>query len=109
MNALRIYDICNPVDGLGYAMIDPRLTWLRARVTCGDDADEIPSTSFLQHQRTSAITLTRILTAATVTSAHHLVINDDVDAIGPMPSLAEAIIDHGHVYSLQRLGPQSGT
>lgn len=53
--------------------------------------------------------LTRILTAATVTGAHHLVINDDVDAIGPMPSLADAIIDHGHVYSLQRLGSQSGT
>lgn len=53
--------------------------------------------------------LTRILTTATVTGAHHLVIDDDVDAIGPMPSFTEAIIDHGHVYSLQRLGSQSRT
>lgn len=53
--------------------------------------------------------LTRILTAAAVTGAHHLVINDDVDAIGPMPPLTEAIIDHGNVYRLQRLRSQSRT
>lgn len=120
-------------------MIDPRLTWLRAGVTSGDDADEIPPTGFLQHQwaaavalkikkhraremmneitgdgdssfkqyapmMTKALYLTRVLAAAAVTGAHHLVINDDVDAIGSMPSLAEAIIDHGHVHCLQRLG-----
>jgi len=56
-NALRVYDVRNPVDGFGHAMIDSRLTWLRAGITCRNDTDEIPSTSFLQHQRTSAVTL----------------------------------------------------
>lgn len=58
---------------------------------------------------TKPLYLTRVLAAAAITGAHHLVINDDVDAIGSMPSLAEAIIDHGHVHCLQRLGSQSGT
>jgi len=56
-NALRVYDVRNPVDGFGHAMIDSRLTWLRAGITCRNDTDEIPSTGFLQHQRTSAVTL----------------------------------------------------
>jgi len=54
---LRIYDVCDPVDGLGHAMIDSRLTWLRAGITGGDDADEIPSTGFLQHQWAAAVAL----------------------------------------------------
>jgi len=48
--------------------------------------------------------LTRIFAAAAVTGAHHLVVNDDVDAVGAMPPLAEAIIDHGHIHRLQCLG-----
>lgn len=52
--------------------------------------------------------LTRVLTATAITGAHHLVINDDVDTIGSMPSLADAIVDHGHIHCLQCLGSQSG-
>lgn len=32
-DALRVYDIRDPVDGLGHAMIDTRLTRLRAGIT----------------------------------------------------------------------------
>lgn len=56
-DALRIYDVRNPVDGLSYAMIDARLTRLRAGITGGDDANEIPPTSFFQHQGTAAVAL----------------------------------------------------
>jgi len=60
------------------------------------------------HDDESARYLTRVLAAAAITGAHHLVVDDDVDAVGPMPPFAHAIIDHGHVHRLQRLGPQSG-
>lgn len=56
-DALRVYDIRDPVDSLGHAMIDPWLTWLCTGITCGDNADEVPSASFLQHQWTSTVTL----------------------------------------------------
>jgi len=55
--ALRIYDVRDPVDGLGHAMIDTRLTRLRAGITGGDDANEIPPTGFFQHQWAAAIAL----------------------------------------------------
>lgn len=57
--ALRIYDVCDPVDGLSHAMIDTRLARLRARVTGGNYADQVPSTGLLQHQRAAAVTLRR--------------------------------------------------
>lgn len=60
------------------------------------------------HDDETVCYLTRVLAAAAVPGAHHLVINDDVDAVGPMPPFADAIIDHGHVHGLQRLGPQPG-
>jgi hypothetical protein len=51
--------------------------------------------------------LTRILSTASVSSAHHLIIDDDVDAIGFVPPLAESVVDDWHVDGLQGLWPQS--
>lgn len=54
---LRVYDIRDPIDGLGHAMIDTRLTRLRTGITSGYYADQVPSTGFLQHQRATAVAL----------------------------------------------------
>lgn len=45
--------------------------------------------------------LTRVLSAGSVSRAHHLVVDDNVNAVRTMPSLAYPIVDNGHVDGLQ--------
>lgn len=41
--------------------------------------------------------LTGVFATISVSGTHHLVVDDDVDALGLVPVLALAIVDDGHV------------
>lgn len=58
------------------------------------------------HQRTTGVALAGILAAIAIAGTKHLLVDDHIDAILSMPTLADAILNHGHVDSLQRLGAQ---
>ena len=53
--------------------------------------------------------LAGVLAAAPVAGAHHLVVDDDVDAVALVPLLTQPVVDDGHVHGLQGLGPQART
>lgn len=84
-----------------------RLTTRGAGVTRRDDAYQIPAAVLLVHQRTTGVTLARILAPIAVARTEHLLVDDHVDAVLPVPALADAILDHRHIDGLQRLGTQT--
>lgn len=59
------------------------------------------------HQRPTRITLAGVFAAIAITRAEHLLVDDHIDAILPMPALAYSILNHRHIDSLQRLGTQT--
>lgn len=69
---------------------------------------QIPTAVLLMHQRAAGIALAGILAAIAIAGAQHLLVDDDIDAILSMPALADAILNHGHIDSLQSFGAQAG-
>jgi hypothetical protein len=53
--------------------------------------------------------LAGILTASPVSCTHHLIIDDNIDAVGLVPAFTEAVVYHWHIHSLQSLRTKSGT
>ena len=103
---LWVDTVGNPITGVSHSVINTRLTWLGTAVACWHQAYQGPSSIVFHHQRTSAVSLTRVLATAVVTSAHHLVVDDHVNPLLPVPLLALPVVDHGHVHHLQGLGSQ---
>lgn len=60
------------------------------------------------HQRSSRVALARVLATVAIARAEHLLVDDHVDAVLPVPALADSVLDHGHIHGLQRLGTQPG-
>lgn len=58
--------------------------------------DQIPASTFLMHQWSTTVALAWIFSATTISSAHHFRINDNIDAIRSMPSLADSAIKSIH-------------
>ena len=54
------------------------------------------------HQRSSTVPLAGVLAAVVIPSAHHLVVDDDIDALVPMPLLALSVVYHRDVHHLQQ-------
>ena len=54
---LREGDVRYPVGRVGNPVVDTRLTWFSARVSGRYDANQLPASVFLQHQRSSGIAL----------------------------------------------------
>lgn len=72
-----------------------------------DNAYQIPTAVLLMHQRSAGIALAGVLAAIAIAGAQHLLVDDDIDAILSVPALANAILNHGHINSLQSLGAQA--
>lgn len=89
-------------------MIDPRLSSLRARIPRRHDPNQKPPALLLQHQRPPRIPLTTVAAPVLVARAQHLVVDDDPDAFGAMPSFAHPAINYGHLHGLQGLGSEPG-
>lgn len=90
-------------------MVDAGLTPLGAGVARTDDADQGPSAFDLGHEGAAGIALAGVLASLIVARAHHLVVDDNVNPVGSMPPLANAIVYYRNVHRLQSLWPQSRT
>ena len=88
-------------------VVYPGLAGLGAAVACADQAYEGPAAVVLHHERAPAVPLAAVLAAPIVAGAHHLVVDDHVDPLLPVPLLALPVVDHGHVHHLECLGPES--
>lgn len=105
--SVQVADVRNPVDGVRDAVVDPGLPSRRTGVagrhhTCNRIkslvffrvlfavclTDQVPSAALLVHQRAAAVALARVLASVSVPSTHHFRVDDDVDAVRPMPPLA---------------------
>ena len=83
-------------------MVDAGLTPLGAGVARTDDADQGPSAFDLGHEGAAGIALAGVLASLIVARAHHLVVDDDPDALVAMPSLAFAVVNGRHVDDLKQ-------
>ena len=81
-------------------MVDAGLTPFGTRVARADNPDEGPPAFDLGHEWAAGITLARVLASVVVAGAHHLVVDDDPDALVAMPALALAVLDRGNVNNL---------
>ena len=81
-------------------MVDPGLTPFGAGVPGADDADEGPPAVDLGHEGAAGVPLAGVPAAVVVAGAHHLVVDDDTDALVAMPPLALSVIDGGDIYYL---------
>jgi hypothetical protein len=81
-------------------MVDAGLTPFGTRIARADNADEGPPALDLGHEWATRITLARVLASVVVAGAHHLVVDDDPDALVAMPALALAVVDGGNVNNL---------
>lgn len=52
--------------------------------------------------------LAGILTPSPISCTHHLIIDDDIDAVGLVPAFTQSIVYHWHIHSLQSLRAKSG-
>lgn len=98
----------DPVHSMRHPMVDPRLPRLRTRIPSGHYTNQIPPPLPLQHQRSTGVPLAAVPPPIFVPRTQHLVVDDDADALGPVPPLAHPVVDHGHLHRLQRLGAKSG-
>lgn len=78
-HGLKADDVCDPVYGVSYAVVDTRLLSVRTRVAGGDNSCQVPSSRSLQHQGTSTVSLTRVFSTASISSAYHFRVYDDID------------------------------
>ena len=97
----------DPVAGVSHPVIDPGLARLGAAVAGADQAYQCSPPIMLHHQRPPTVPLAAVLASRVVTGADHLVVDDDVDPLLPVPLLTLPVVDHGDIHHLQRLGPQS--
>jgi len=58
------------------------------------------------HQGSSGVALAGVLAPVAVSRTEHLLVDDHVDPVLPMPALADPVFDHGHIHRLERLGTQ---
>lgn len=86
-------------------MIYPRLVLFGTRVTGGHDPDQVPDTIVIEHEGPTGVTLTRIPSPKLMTSAHHLLMDPDVDPTLPVPGFTDCILDHRDCNVLQHFWP----
>ena len=98
--------VWDPVAGVRHPVVYPGLARLGAAVARADQAYQGPPPVVLHHQRSPAVALAAVLAAPVVAGTNHLVVDDDVDPLLPVPLLALPVVDHGDVHYLQRLGPE---
>ena len=98
--------VWDPVAGVRHPVIYPGLARLGAAVAGADQAYQGPPPVVLHHQGPPAVALAAVLASPVVTGTDHLVVDDDVDPLLPVPLLALPVVDHGDVHHLQRLGPE---
>lgn len=59
------------------------------------------------HQRSTRVALAGVLATIAIARAEHLLVDDHIDAVLPVPALAYSILNHRHIDGLQRLGTQT--
>ena len=82
-------------------MVYPGLAGLGAAVACADQAYEGPAAVVFHHERAPAVPLAAVLAPPIVAGAHHLVVDDHVDALVAMPTFTLTIVNHGNVNHLK--------
>ena len=63
-------------------------------------ADFVPSLHF-GHEGAARVALARVLAPVVVAGAHHLVVNDHINALVSVPTLALAVVNHRNIHSLK--------
>lgn len=53
--------------------------------------------------------LTGVFSTATVSCTHHFIVDDDIDSVRLVPPLTQAIVDDGHIHSLQGFWSETRT
>jgi hypothetical protein len=91
----------DPVRGVSNAVVDAGLTPLGAGVPGAHDADQGPPALDFCHEGSARIALAGVLASLVVSRAHHLVVDDDPDALVAVPVLALAVVDGGNVDDLK--------
>ena len=98
---LRVDWVGDPIGGFGHPVVNARLasfcTWVSGR----NNADEGPTALDFRHQGPTRVALTGVFAAPVVAGADHLVVDDHVNTLIAMPTLAFAIFNHWNVHNLQ--------
>ena len=90
----------DPVTGVSYSVIYARLPLLSTTVASRHQSYQSPSSFMFHHERSPTVPLAGVLAPVVVASAHHLVVDDDVDALVSVPLLALPVVYHGDVHHL---------
>ena len=77
-------------------MMDIDLVWVR-----NSNSNCLSPALDLGHEGPARVSLAGVLAAVVVPGADHLVVDDHVDALPPVPPLALPVLDHGHVHHLK--------
>ena len=90
-----------PIWGLGDPMVDTGLTPFCTRISGRYYSNQGPTPLNFCHQGTPRVPLTAVFAPAVVAGAHHLVVDDHVDALVAMPTFTLTIVNHGNVNHLK--------